>query len=304
MPARDFPTTLAAFRRLFSDDAACATYLERLRWPHGFQCPKCKTPGEPWHLGARAGAIRCPSCRADISLTAGTVMHRTHVPLATWFSGAFLITSATEMTATQFQEKLQLSRYETAYQMRRKLRSSMTRSDRTMLDGTHPAEADTMPLGEPRGRGKKAALFVVALLETYAAEPNADGATPIPRRAGQLRLGVVKDSRAATTWRFIHENMIPGGAAHCVTQSHDRTASTVHIVLSNITNWLLGMYGGASMRRLQAHCNEYAFRFNRRLDPAAAFNVVLGLPAATRDLWSTDRRLAPAASPPLAMPFT
>jgi hypothetical protein len=304
MPTRDFPTTLAAFRRLFSDDAACATYLERLRWPHGFKCPKCKTPGEPWHLGARAGAIRCPSCRADISLTAGTVMHRTHVPLATWFSGAFLITSAAEMTATQFQEKLQLSRYETAYQMRRKLRASMARSDRTVLDGPHPAEADVMPLGEPQGRGKKAALFVVALLETYAAEPSAGGAGPAPRRAGRLRLGIVKDGRAATTWRFIHENMIPGAAAHCVTQSHDRTASTVYLLLSNVTSWLLGTDGGASMRRLQAHCNEYAFRFNRRLDPAAAFNVVLGLPATTRDLWSTDRRQAPVASTPLAMPFT
>lgn len=303
MPSRDFPTTHTAFRRTFADDDACAAYLEHLRWPHGFQCPKCKATGTPWHLKARAGAIRCPSCRADISLTAGTVMHRAHMPLATWFSGAFLITSLAEMTAVHLQEKLQLTRYETAYQMRRKLRAGMLRIDRTPLDGTHPAEAAAVPLGEPQDRSKKSSRFVIALLETPAVEPTADGTDPAAQHAGQLRLGVVKDHLSDTSWRFIHENMAPD-ALHRVTRYVvDRMSSTVHLVLSDVTSWLLGNYGGTSVRRLQTLCNEYAFRFNRRLDPAAAFNVVLGLPAPTHDLWPTNRRQTTAASSPLVMPF-
>jgi hypothetical protein len=31
-----FPTSLAQFQRLFPDDAACATYLEKARWEHAF----------------------------------------------------------------------------------------------------------------------------------------------------------------------------------------------------------------------------------------------------------------------------
>ena len=303
MSSRGFPTTLAAFRRVFPDDDACAAYLERLRWPAGFVCPKCKTPGEPWHLGARAGAIRCPSCRADISLTAGTVMHRTHVPLATWFSGAFLITTTTETNATQLQEKLQLTRYETAFQMRRKLRSGMARPDTTPLDSEHLVEVDTAPLGHPQARGKRRALYVIAALELRAPEDHPD-APRIPEymtRAGRLRLDVLKDSKAATRERFVREN-VPVGCA--VRPDEDSRAPLVRTALSNLTSWLLATYGGTSLRRLHGLCNEYAFRFNRQLDPAAAFNVVLGLAPAKDNLWSTGRQRAPAACPPLAMPFT
>jgi hypothetical protein len=37
---RGFPTTLPEFQRVFPDPEACAAYLERLRWPDGFSCPK------------------------------------------------------------------------------------------------------------------------------------------------------------------------------------------------------------------------------------------------------------------------
>ena len=30
-----FPTSLPEFQRLFPDDAACASYLEKIRWEHG-----------------------------------------------------------------------------------------------------------------------------------------------------------------------------------------------------------------------------------------------------------------------------
>jgi len=33
-----FTQSLPEFQRLFRDDAACAAYLERARWPEGFIC--------------------------------------------------------------------------------------------------------------------------------------------------------------------------------------------------------------------------------------------------------------------------
>ena len=33
-----FPQSLPDFQRLFPDEAACAAYLELLRWPDGFAC--------------------------------------------------------------------------------------------------------------------------------------------------------------------------------------------------------------------------------------------------------------------------
>lgn len=36
MDERGFPTALPEFQRVFPDEAACASYLESLRWPKGF----------------------------------------------------------------------------------------------------------------------------------------------------------------------------------------------------------------------------------------------------------------------------
>lgn len=76
MDPRGFPTSLPEFQRVFPDDSACARYLESLRWPMGFTCPKCARQGEPYRFAARSGVLRCRGCQANISLTAGTVMEK------------------------------------------------------------------------------------------------------------------------------------------------------------------------------------------------------------------------------------
>src|SRR5271165_1189068 len=90
-----FPRSLPEFQRLFPDDAACATYLEKVRWRGGFVCPDCQTAGEPFHFASRPGVLRCRNCRRDVGLTAGTVMERTHTPLSVWFWAAYLVASQT-----------------------------------------------------------------------------------------------------------------------------------------------------------------------------------------------------------------
>ena len=37
----DYPRTLAEFESRFAMPEACRAYLEQLRWPGGFRCPKC-----------------------------------------------------------------------------------------------------------------------------------------------------------------------------------------------------------------------------------------------------------------------
>jgi len=73
---------------------------------------------------ARLHQLRCKGCERDTSLTAGTVMHRTHMPLSTWFWAAFLVSSQTPgMSAVQLQRQLGLTRIETAFQILHKLRA-------------------------------------------------------------------------------------------------------------------------------------------------------------------------------------
>src|ERR1700691_4636447 len=61
MDPRGFPTTLPEFQRVFPDDAACARYLEHLRWPNGFTCPKCVKHAV---IGVVLGRIPCDDADA------------------------------------------------------------------------------------------------------------------------------------------------------------------------------------------------------------------------------------------------
>ena len=143
-----FPTSLPVFQRMFPDDAACADYLEKIRWERGFACPHCGKRREPFRFANRPHVLRCRKCKSDIALTAGTVMQGTHMPLSVWFWGAYLVASHTAgMSATQFQRQLGLSRYETAFQILHKLRAGMVRPDRDQIGAADPFNAFRSLLG-------------------------------------------------------------------------------------------------------------------------------------------------------------
>lgn len=40
----DYPKTLLEFEQRFRTEEACIEYLFKLRWPEGFQCPRCGHP--------------------------------------------------------------------------------------------------------------------------------------------------------------------------------------------------------------------------------------------------------------------
>src|SRR5260370_22351526 len=91
MDPRGFPTPLPEFQRVFPDDAACARYLEHLRWPNGFTCLECGNLGEPYRFAKRTSVVlRCRACHTNMSLTTATVMKSSLTPLSVWFWAAYL----------------------------------------------------------------------------------------------------------------------------------------------------------------------------------------------------------------------
>jgi hypothetical protein len=71
---KDYPKEYADFLGWFPDDAACLDYLDWLRWPSGFSCPKC-FGGTGWRL--KDGRWWCKACRNRVSASAGTIFHHT-----------------------------------------------------------------------------------------------------------------------------------------------------------------------------------------------------------------------------------
>lgn len=307
------PRSLPEFQRLFPDDAACRAYMERIRWPDGFTCPKCAEKGEPLRLGRPI--LRCRVCHADVSLTAGTAMHRTHSSLSTWFWAAYLVSSLTPgISSIQFQRQLGIGRHETAWQILHKLRAAMVRPnvDRIGGPGTE-VEVDEMLVGgatRGEGRGKHHMTYVVGAVEVKARPPTAKATKANQRRAGnyagRLRLRVLSDRKATSLLAFARDSIEQGtgvttddysgydrlgeecGVAHYAAREGgdpavaERFLPLIHLVFSNFKAWVAGCFHGVDPKHLQAYCNEFVFRFNRRFYPFSAFRSLLGLASAAQ----------------------
>src|SRR5262245_24764980 len=69
----------------------CADVLAGLRWPRDFICPCC---GDTKGWRVRRGQWKCHACHRQTSVTAGTILARTRIPLLHWFAAMRLITHA------------------------------------------------------------------------------------------------------------------------------------------------------------------------------------------------------------------
>lgn len=302
-----FPKSLPEFQQLFPNDAACASYLEKARWPDGFTCPHCREIGEPFRIASRPGVLTCRKCRRQTALTAGTVMARSHTPLSIWFWAAYLVASQTTgMSAMQFQRQLGLSRYETAFGILHKLRAAMVRPNQDRIGGRageHVEVDETWVGGRTRGEGRGVhhKVLVACAVEVRHREPGtAQDARKDGRYAGRVRLAVASDRSATQLCGFVESAVEPGtftvtddwsGYAslrrrgydhHAIAECGDPDVSEeflpiIHLVFSNLKTWLSGTHHGVSPKHLQAYLNEFTFRFNRRFYPFNAFRSLLGI---------------------------
>lgn len=288
MDSRGFPTSLPEFQEVFPDDAACAKYLESLRWPKGFVCGKCQHQGEPFRFKTRTSVVlRCRKCKYNTSLTAGTVMQSSHTPISTWFWGAYLASTQTPgQSALQFQRQLGLSRYETAFQILHKLRTGMVRPERDMIGGEHLVEIDECFIGckhlGPR-KEKRDEAVIIGAVEVRQRKPTEQRAArgrnshedgvPLKRMvyAGRIRLRLLPGRNRIDAQTFAEENVKPrstiktdgwkgysslggGGFRHDPLTMYgqvelaDVHLPMIHLVFSNLKTWLLGTHHGAIVK--------------------------------------------------------
>jgi hypothetical protein len=150
MPARwksDKPISRQAFDARFSDEEACSHYLAEHRWPEGFVCPSCGTC-KGWPLKRNRATWECAGCARQTSVTAGTVMHSSHLPLRIWFLAAHIITSHSNgMSALQLQAQLGLGSYKCS--ATNKMRMLSSRLSRYIQDGVAPLAKAAAVDGQP-----------------------------------------------------------------------------------------------------------------------------------------------------------
>jgi transposase-like protein len=288
MARPDFPRTLSEFQRRFGNEQACRQYLADSRWPDGYVCSRC-AHRRAYLIKSRT-VYECAGCGWQASLTAGTVMHKTRIPLSQWFWATRLLTTLTPgISALQLQRQLGLRSYQTAWTLCHKLRAGMVRTGRDRLSGT--VEVDETYIGGPEhgksGRGAAGKTAVVGAVEDRGTS------------AGRVRLQVIPDCSADSLIPFVGANVEPGstvktdgwegyGPLDLKPYRHRpkiqgggenaaRWLPHIHRVFSNLKTWLKGTHHGVDPKHLQAYLNEFVFRYNRRRTPMAAFQTILGI---------------------------
>lgn len=283
------------FQRQFATEDACQDYLARCRWTDGFKCPRCGH-GRSYRI-RKHRRWQCVECRYQVSLTAGTILHNTRTPLTVWFWAAYLmVTDKRGISALLLQQQLGLRRYETAWMLLHKLRRAMVNATRERLHGEVEID-DTWIGGSQSGlrgsrqlKGRKAAIVLVAVERRG-------------RISGRIRMAVVPNFKRTTMIDFVQQNVAPGstvytdglqgfegiptaGVQHVPNPQPLRTdlrkgvPSVVPLAdraIGNMKQWLIGTYHGVSNAQLQVYLNEFVFRHNRRRNPMAAFQTLLGL---------------------------
>jgi transposase-like protein len=117
--------SMPEFIAQYGTEAQCAAVLEQVRWPDGFRCPRCGSAAHGVIQDDRAKRFQCKACRHQTTLTAGTVMEATKLPLTTWFLAIYLLSQAkTGLSALALKRQLGVS-YPTAWRIHHKLMTAM-----------------------------------------------------------------------------------------------------------------------------------------------------------------------------------
>ena len=283
------PISFLDFQERFTTDEACEQHLFKVRWPNGFVCPKC-THASYYKIKGR-GLYQCAQCRRQTSVTAGTDMHRSHLPLRKWFWAIFLcVTDKRGRSALALSRDLQIT-YRAAWLLLHKLRESMNERDFLyVLSGV--VELDDAYFGSGRGmktsgkrrtgRGTTKSKVVIGL-------------SMQDDRPAFLKMKVLPVLNAEELSGFTLDNIDPDATvitdafpgyrgledivfkheALVYSQQPEEFLKWIHTVIANAKAYIMGTYHGLSSRHLQAYLDEFCFRFNRRFKPEELFSRTL-----------------------------
>jgi transposase-like protein len=268
--------TLAEFEQRFATEGACRAYLARLRWPTGFCCPQCTTSGS-WTT--TRCLLMCRRCGYQASVTAGTIFHRTRLPLQDWFRAMWWMTDQKHrLSALGLQRLLGFGSYRTAWLWLQKLRRTMVLPDWERLGGQ--VEVDEIHMGSIEPVGGRRRLESIALV-AIAAQIDGKG-------IGRIRLRRISTASPSQLVAFVKHAVEPGsivitdgwksyaglkqeGFKHRprLINASGKTESAllprVHRVTSLLKRWLMGTHKGTLTReKLDSYLDEFTFRFNRR----------------------------------------
>ena len=270
----------AEFERLYGTEEKCRTAVFGWRWPEGFSCPACG--GCAYCITGPRKLHQCNACRAQTSLTAGTIFNSTKLELKVWFRAMYHMTQTKQgISSLEMSRRLGVT-YNTAWKIHHKLAQVMMERDRNKpLEGR--VEMDDAYLGGRRSGGKRGRGSASKMPFVAAVETTKEG------KPARIKLRRVKRFQKVRIMKLTRRICKPGttvvsdgyGCFRGVADAdctHERVLSTgrrdvlngtfkwVSTTLGNIKSAITGTFRKVSQKHAPRLLAEFEYRFNRRYD--------------------------------------
>lgn len=266
--------SLLEWQRRYGTEEACAETLFKYRWPNGFICPKCGHDSA-WFITTRK-VYQCSGCRHQVSVTAGTLLHSTNLPLVKWFWAIYFVASDKGgISALRLSKHLGVS-WPTARGMLKKIRTAMAHRDSLYRLLYELIEFDDTYVGGKRpgkrGRGAKGKKPVLVAVEHRGKSAGFVAMKAVETVSGEEINAFLNQHLAngqhVRTDALPAMNIIEEGYEHEKKVTPPEEASKwlplVHIVIGNMKTFLNGTFHGVTHKFLQEYLDEFCYRFNRR----------------------------------------
>lgn len=282
--------TLLEIVRRFSTEEAARSYFERIRWPNGPVCPHCGnadasrtyavTPNAKARI--RAGLYKCGECRDTFTVTVGTVMEDSHVPLQKWLIAFYMMcASKTQLSALQLQRQLDLGSYRTALFLCHRIRFALRDVNQTEKLGGEVEADETYVGGKVRGKGRgyvKNKIAVVSLVERDGRVRSSVVESINSKEMGDLlRRHVQAGAHLNTDESGLYKKAGKGFASHSTVnhsiEEYSRmdaetgrkvTTNTVEGFFGNSKRRIDGTHHDFSRKHLHLYVAELDFKYNTR----------------------------------------
>ena len=260
----------------FHSEDRCREYLETLRWPDGLACLRCGSIKVS--RSYKRHQFICEDCKYNFSVTAGTILHDTHLPFNKWFMAVYLMIEAKKgVSASQLHRTLDIS-YKTAWYLCHRIRAAVADASPVKLKGIVEID-ETFVGGEVRGKGhgyKGNKAIVVGAVQ----------------RGGKIVLQVVPDRTRKTLHAFADANIADEAEAihtddwaayrgigdedtrhktvnHSIKEyvRGDVHTNSIEGVWSLLKRSIVGSFHKISIKHLDAYLDELEWRFNNRDNP-------------------------------------
>jgi transposase-like protein/ribosomal protein L37AE/L43A len=266
---------LIEFMKRFQTEEQCAELLFKFRWPDGFICPKCGHVS--FYRLKRRGLYGCSKCDHQISATANTIFHGSHIPLTKWFTAIFMAAHDKRgVSSVKLSRDISVSQ-PTAWLMLHKIRSAMADQDSSYML-SRIVEIDDAYFGAPaeggkRGRGTDKTPGVIALQVDDKGRPefiklsvveNLQGETLAGAIQGMVEAGSEVRTDGLSPYSKLSERRYDLKQINFDIGEAPEHLLWLHKVISNLKAFIAGTFHGLDKKHLQRYFDEFAYRFNRR----------------------------------------